>query len=67
MKIRKISEELAETIFSDKFQAKALMWVFGVLGTVFLVYALFNTWGYFFAMMCGALFAAGLNEYKKCK
>lgn len=47
-------EAAAETMFSELFQAKAL-----------IVGAFWNPWQLLFAAMCAAMVLCGISEYKK--
>lgn len=60
-------EAAADTMFSDLWQAKALIAVFGVLGLCCLVGSFWNPWQLIFAAMCAAMVLCGISEYKKYK
>ena len=60
-------EAAADTMFSDLWQAKALIVVFGVLGLCCLVGSFWNPWQLIFAAMCAAMVLCGISELKKCK
>ena len=54
-------------MFSDKFQAVALMVTFGTLGVAALIGAFWNPWQLATAGMCAMMFLCGLSEYNKSK
>ena len=60
-------EAVADTMFSDLFQAKALIVVFGILGVCALVGSFWNPWQLGTAAMCAAMVLCGISEYKKAK
>lgn len=45
-------ERMADVMFSDRFQAKAIIATFGTLGVVCLIGAFWNPWQLMFAGMC---------------
>ena len=60
-------EAAAETMFSDRFQAKAIISTFGTLGVVCLIGAFWNPWQLMFAGMCAAMVLCGFSELKKSR
>lgn len=60
-------EAAVETMFSELFQAKALIVTFGALGLCCLIGAFWNPWQLLFAAMCAAMVLCGISEYKKYK
>lgn len=58
---------IAETIFSDSFQAKAIIWTFGVLGVGALIGSFWNQWQLVIAGMCAIMVLVGIHELKNCK
>lgn len=67
MKIKETLERMADVMFSELFQAKALIVTFGLLGIACLIGAFWNPWQLMFAAMCGLLVWCGIYEYKKVK
>ncbi len=65
MKIEKVIEQLANIIFSDKFQAKAMIYAFGILGVFCLIGSFWNPYQLLFAAMCAAMVLCGKSELKK--
>lgn len=66
-KFIKWSEAATNTIFSDLFQAKTLIYTFGAFGVCFLIGALWNPWQLLFAALCAVMVVCGISEYKKYK
>lgn len=60
-------EAATDTMFSDLFQAKAIIGIFGALGACFLIGALWNLWQLLFAALCAGMVVCGILEYKKYK
>lgn len=60
-------EAIAETMFSELFQAKALIVTFGILGVAALIGAFWNPWQLGTAGMCAVMVLCGVSEYKKAK
>ena len=58
-------ERMADVMFSDRFQAKAIISTFGTLGVVCLIGALWNPWQLMFAGMCAVMVLCGFSELKK--
>lgn len=54
-------------MFSDRFQAKAIIATFGTLGVVCLIGALWNPWQLMFAGMCAAMVLCGFSELKNVR
>lgn len=66
-KFMKWLESVTETMFTDLFQAKAIIGIFGALGLCFLIGALWNPWQLLFAALCAGMVVCGILEYKKYK
>lgn len=60
-------ERMADVMFSDMFQAKAIIAMFGTLGVVCLIGAFWNPWQLMFAGMCAAMVLFGISELKKIR
>lgn len=60
-------ERMADVMFSDRFQAKAIIATFGTLGVVCLIGALWNPWQLMFAGMCAVMVLCGFSELKKSR
>lgn len=60
-------ERMADVMFSDMFQAKAIIAMFGTLGVVCLIGALWNPWQLMFAGLCAAMVLFGFSELKKSR
>jgi hypothetical protein len=60
-------EAVTDTVFSDLWQAKAIIVTFGILGVVAFIGAFWNPWQLLFAAMCAAMVLCGISEYKKYK
>lgn len=58
-------ESLTGTIFSDLFQAKAIIGIFETLGVCCLIGAFWNPWQLLFAALCAVMVLCGISEYKK--
>ena len=58
-------ERMADVMFSDRFQAKAIIATFGTLGVVCLIGAFWNPWQLMFAGLCAAMVLCGFSELKK--
>lgn len=56
---------MADVMFSERFQAKAIIATFGTLGVVCLIGAFLEPWQLMFAVMCGAMVLCGFSELKK--
>lgn len=65
MKNKKILERVVDTMFSDLFQAKAIIVTFGLLGMCCLVGSFWNPWQLILAAMCAVMVLCGISEYKK--
>lgn len=60
-------ERMADVMFSDRFQAKAIIATFGTLGVVCLIGAFWNPWQFMFAGLCAAMVLCGFSELKKSR
>lgn len=60
-------EAVTDTVFSELWQAKAIIALFGILGVVAFIGAFWNPWQLLFAAMCAAMVLCGISEYKKHK
>lgn len=54
-------------MFSDRFQAKAIIATFGMLGVVCLIGAFWNPWQLMFAGMCAIMVLCVFLELKKSR
>ena len=66
-KFMKWLESVTETMFTDLFQAKAIIGIFGALGVCCLIGAFWNPWQLLFAALCAVMVLCGISEYKKNK
>lgn len=60
-------EVLAEIMFSDRFQAKAIMFIFGLLGVICAIVSFWAKWHLLTWAICQIMVIAGYYEYKKSK
>ena len=60
-------ERMADVMFSDRFQAKAIIATFGTLGVVCLIGAFWNPWQLMFAGISAAMVVFGFSELKKSR
>jgi predicted phage tail protein len=60
-------EHAADIMFSDLWQAKALIVVFGILGVVAFVGAFWNPAHFATTGICAVMVLCGISEYKKAK
>lgn len=60
-------ESVTETMFTDLFQAKAIIGIFGALGVCCLIGAFWNPRQLLFAALCAVMVLCGISEYKKNK
>ena len=60
-------ERMADVVFSDMFQAKAIIAMFGTLGVVCLIGAFWNPWQLMLAGLCAAMVLFGFSELKKIR
>ena len=60
-------ESVTETMFTDLFQAKAIIGIFGALGVCCLICAFWNSRQLLFAALCAVMVLCGISEYKKNK
>jgi hypothetical protein len=64
-KFMKWLESVTETMFTDLFQAKAIIGIFGALGVCCLIGAFWNPGQLLFAALCAVMVLCGIPEYKK--
>lgn len=60
-------EHVADAMFSELGQAKALIVVFGILGVAALVGSFWNPWQLVMAGICAVMVLCGISEYKEYK
>ena len=60
-------EAAADTVFSELWQAKALIVIFGILGVVAFIGAFWNRAHFFTTGICAVMVLCGISEYKKEK
>ena len=60
-------EAIAETVFGELFQAKAIIVTFSIFGVTALICAFWNPSQFFVAVMCAIMVICGICEYKKAK
>ena len=60
-------ESVTETMFTDLFQAKVIIGIFGALGVCCLIGAFWNPWQLMFAGLCAAMVLCGFSELKKSR
>lgn len=60
-------ERMADVMFSDRFQAKAIIATFGTLGVVCLIGALWNPWQLMLAGISAAMVVCGFSELKNSR
>lgn len=60
-------ERMADVMFSDRFQAKAIIATFGTLSVVCLIGAFRNPWQLMFAGISAAMVVCGFSELKKSR
>ena len=60
-------ERMAETMFSDRFQAKAIIGIFGIFGVICLIGAFYNPAQLLIFGISVAMVICGFSELKKCK
>lgn len=60
-------EAVADTMFSELWQAKALIAVFGILGVVAFIGAFWNPAHFGTTGICAIMVLCGISEYKKVK
>lgn len=66
-KIKRFAYQTTETMFSDSFQAKGIIGVFGTLGVATLVGSFWNPWQLATAGMCVLMVLCGISELKSSK
>ena len=66
-KIKRFAYQTTETMFSDSFQAKGIIGVFGTLGVAALVGSFWNPWQLATAAMCLLMVLCGISELKSSK
>ena len=66
-KIKRFAYQTTETIFSDSFQAKGIIGVFGTLGVAALVGSFWNPWQLATAGICVLMVLFGISKLKSSK
>ena len=66
-KIKRFAYHTTETMFSDSFQAKGIIGVFGTLGVAALVGSFWNPWQLVIAGICVLMVLCGISELKSSK
>jgi predicted phage tail protein len=60
-------EAAADTMFSELWQAKALIVIFGILGVMAFIGAFWNPAHFATTGICAVMVLCGISEYKKEK
>lgn len=63
----KIEHFISEKMYSDKFQAKGIICVFGTLGVAALIGSLWNPWQLATTLLCIVIVIIGIRELKIIK
>lgn len=67
MKTSSYLERLIESMFSEKYQAIALIIVFGITGNICFLASFFNSDHFIIAILCYVIVLCGFFEYKKVR
>ena len=60
-------DAIGDKVFSELFQAKAMIVIFGILGVAALIGTYWNPSQLFVSAMCAIMVLCGLSEYRKLK
>lgn len=63
-KIKRFAYQITETMFSDSFQAKGIIGVFGTLGVAALIGSFWNPWQLATSGICLLMVLCGISELK---
>lgn len=66
-KIKRFAYQTTEIMFSDSFQAKGIIGVFGTLGVTALVGSFWNPWQLATAGICVLMVLFGISKLKSSK